>query len=39
MKTLARQKLDVVNKALHHPALRDWCGQFMPEFVNRSAVS
>lgn len=33
MKTLSRQKLDVVNKTLRDPALRDWRGQFTPEFI------
>jgi hypothetical protein len=33
MKTLDRQKLEVVNQTLRHPALRDWRGQFTPEFV------
>ena len=33
MKTLDRQKLDVVNKTRSNPALRDWRGQFTPEFV------
>jgi len=33
MKPLDRQKLDVVNQTLRHPALRDWRGQFAPEFV------
>ena len=32
MKTLDRQKLDVVNKTRSNPALRDWRGQFTPEF-------
>ena len=33
MKTLDRQKLNVVNKTRSNPALRDWRGQFTPEFV------
>jgi len=33
MKTLDRQTLDVVTKTQSNPALRDWCGQFTPEFV------
>ncbi len=33
MKTLDRQKLDVVHHTLRHPALRDWRGQFTLEFV------
>ena len=33
MKTLDRQKLDVVHKTRSNPALRDWSGQFTPEFV------
>ena len=33
MKPLARQKLDVVNNKRSNPALRDWRGQFTPEFV------
>jgi hypothetical protein len=33
MKPLARQKLDVVNQTRSKPALRDWHGQFTPEFV------
>jgi len=33
MKTLDRQKLDVVNKTRSNPALQDWSGQFTPEFV------
>ena len=35
MKTLDRQKLDVVNKTRSNPALRDWRGQFTPEFVRQ----
>lgn len=35
MKTLDRQKLDVVNKTRNSPALRDWRGQFTPKFVER----
>lgn len=35
MKPLARQKLDVVNQTRSNPALRDWRGQFTPEFVAR----
>ena len=35
MKTLDRQKLDVTNKTRSNPALRDWRGQFTPEFVER----
>lgn len=35
MKPLARQKLDVVNQTRSNRALRDWRGQFMPEFVAR----
>ena len=33
MKTLDRQKLDVVSKTRSNPALRDWRGQFTPEFI------
>jgi hypothetical protein len=33
MKIFDRQKLDVVNKTQSNPALRDWRGQFTPEFV------
>jgi len=34
MKTLARQKLDVVNKTRSSPeSIRGWRGQFTPEFV------
>ena len=33
MKTLDRQKLDVVNQTRSNPALRDWRGQFTPEFI------
>jgi|GEM_PF-1147821 len=32
MRPLDRQKLDVVNQARSNPALRDWRGQFTPEF-------
>jgi hypothetical protein len=35
MKTLDRQKLDVVNKTRSNPALWDRRGQFTPEFVAR----
>ncbi len=31
MKTLDRQKLDVVNQTRSNPALQDWRGQFMPD--------
>ena len=37
MKILDRQKLDVTNKTRSNPALRDWRGQFTPEFVRQSA--
>jgi hypothetical protein len=33
LKIFDRQKLDVVNKTQSNPALRDWRGQFTPEFV------
>jgi hypothetical protein len=33
MKTLARQKLDVVHKTRSNPELRDWRGQLTPAFV------
>jgi hypothetical protein len=33
MKPLEPQKLDVVNQTRNTPALRDWRGQFTPEFV------
>ena len=33
MKTLDRQKLDVVHKTRSNAALRDWRGQFTLEFV------
>jgi hypothetical protein len=33
MKTLDRQKLDVVNKTRSNPALRDWRSQFAPELT------
>jgi hypothetical protein len=33
MKTLNRQKLDVVNQTRSNPALRGWRGQFTREFV------
>jgi hypothetical protein len=33
MKTLDRQKLDVVHQTWSDPALRDWRGHFPPEFV------
>jgi len=33
MKTLDRQKLDVVNKTRSN--IFGWCGQFTPEFVAR----
>jgi len=33
MKTPACRKLDVGHKTLHRPAWRDWCEQFMLEFV------
>jgi hypothetical protein len=33
MKTLDRQKLDVVHQTRSNPALRDWRGEFTPEFV------
>ena len=34
MKTLDRQKLDVVNKTRNNPeSFRGWRGQFTPEFV------
>jgi hypothetical protein len=33
MKTLNRQKLDVVNQTRSNPALRAWRGQFTPDFV------
>ncbi len=33
MKTLAREKLDVVNTSRRNPALRDWRGPYTPEFV------
>jgi hypothetical protein len=33
MNHLDRQKLDVVNQTLRHPALRDWRGQFTPELT------
>lgn len=29
MKTLDRQKLDVVNQTRSNPAMRDWRGQFV----------
>ena len=32
MNPLDRQKLDVVNKTRSNPAVRDWRGQFTPEF-------
>ena len=35
MKTLDRQRLDVVNQTRSNPALRDWRGQFTPEFAGR----
>ena len=39
MKTLDRQKLDVVHKTLNNLAFRDWRGQFTPEFAtNRTEV-
>lgn len=37
MKTLDRQKLNVVNQTRSKPALRDWRGQFTPEFVVSTA--
>lgn len=37
MKTLDRQKLNVVNQTRSNPALRDWRGQFTPEFVRHGA--
>jgi len=33
MKTLDRQKLDVVNQARCNPSLWDWHGRFTPEIV------
>ena len=33
MKSLNRQKPDVVNQTRSNPALRDWRGQFTPELV------
>ena len=39
MKTLDRQKLDVVNKTRSNPALRDWRGQFTPGLANAGGVS
>ncbi len=38
MKTLDRQKLDVVNQTRSNPALRDWRGQFTPELVAASGL-
>jgi hypothetical protein len=35
MKALNLKKLIVINKARSNPALRDWRGQFTPEFVAR----
>jgi hypothetical protein len=35
VKTLDRQRLDVVHKTLRHSALRDWREQFTPQFVAR----
>jgi hypothetical protein len=35
MKTLDRQKLEVTNRTRSNPVLRDWCGQFTPEFAVR----
>jgi hypothetical protein len=35
IKTLDRQKLDVVNQTRSNPELRDWRGQFTLEFVGR----
>lgn len=35
MKSLDRQKLDVVNQTRSNPALRGWRGQFAPECVGR----
>jgi hypothetical protein len=35
MKPVDCQKLDVVNQMRSNSALRDWCGQFTPEFVAR----
>jgi len=39
MKTLDRQKLDVVNKTRSNPALRDWRGPFSTGLANPGAVS
>jgi hypothetical protein len=33
MKTLDRRKLDVVHQTRSYPELRDWRGQFTPEFA------
>jgi hypothetical protein len=33
MKTLNRQKLEVVNQTRSNPPMRDWRGQFTPEFT------
>jgi hypothetical protein len=38
MKTLDRQKLDVTNKTLCHPALRDRRGPFPPELPNSKPI-
>jgi hypothetical protein len=35
MNTLYRQKLGVLHKTRGNPTLRDWRGQFTPEFVER----
>ena len=36
MKSLARQKLDVVNQTRSNPALREWRDELTPEFVEFS---
>jgi hypothetical protein len=33
MNTLDRQQMNVTDKMRSNPALRDWRGQFTPEFV------
>jgi len=39
MKTLDRQMLDVVHKTRSTPALRDWRGQFTPEFIEQDLLT